>query len=54
MQKVPITKQAKPKSQLNPELTNLVYTGGSVTTASFFYAYPVNNKLIKKYPDAAK
>ena len=53
MQKVPITKQAKLKSQLNPKLTNLVYTGGSVTTASFLLTTGYN-KIIKKYPVAAK
>jgi hypothetical protein len=39
MQKLPSKKQANTENQHNPEFTNLVHTGGSVTTASFFYAF---------------
>ena len=53
MQKQLTLKQAKPKSQHNPEFTNLVHTGGSVTTASFLLTTGYN-KIIKKNSVAAK
>ena len=47
MQKQLNTKQANTKNQHNPEFTNLVYTGGSVTTASFLLTTGYN-KIINK------
>ena len=50
MLKPPIIKQVKQKNQHNPELTNLVYTGGSLQLP-LFYAWNLltgHNKTIKK------